>query len=125
MARRGFDQGDLVMATLRHFRPRIVSEEGSSCGVVVVLDVQVLVEVVVDTVLLVEVATSCRFRSWQSLQGKPFRVCALGLSPLPLGFLGLLALPLGLLDLPALPRGLLLGLPAQALGLLRHASCRW
>ena len=45
MARRGFGQGDLVMATLRHFRPRIVSEEGSSRGVVVVLDVQVLVEV--------------------------------------------------------------------------------
>ena len=84
--------------------------------------------------------------AWQSLQGKPFRVvvldvqvlvevatsppvplvlCALGLSPLPLGLLGLPALPLGLLDLPALPRGLLLGLPAQALGLLRHASCRW
>ena len=111
MARRGFDQGDLVMATLRHFRPRIVSEEGSSCGVVVVLDVQVLVEVVVDTVLLVEVVEVNR---------NP-----LGLSPLPLGFLDLPALPLGLLDLPALPRGLLLGLPAQALGLLRHASCRW
>ena len=29
VARRGFDQGDMVMATLRHFRPRIVSEEGS------------------------------------------------------------------------------------------------
>ena len=91
MARRGFDQGDLVMATLRHFRPRIVSEEGSSCGAVVV----------VDTVLLVEVV---------EVKRNP-----LGLSPLPLG----------LLDLPALPRGLLLGLPAQALGLLRHASCRW
>ena len=56
MARRGFDQGDLVMATLRHFRPRIVSEEGSLCGVVVVLDVQVLVEV----------ATPPRFRSWST-----------------------------------------------------------
>ena len=29
MPPRGFGQGDLVMATLRHFRPRIVSEEGS------------------------------------------------------------------------------------------------
>ena len=66
VARRCFYQGDVAMATLRHFKPRIVSEEGSSCGVVVVLDVQVLVEVVVDTVLLVEVATSCRFRSWSA-----------------------------------------------------------
>ena len=29
MPPRGFDQGDLVMATLRYFRPRIVPEEGS------------------------------------------------------------------------------------------------
>ena len=72
MPPRGFDQGDLVMATLRYFRPRIVSEEGSSCGVVVVLDVQVLVEVAVA-------------------------VCALGLFPLPLGLLDLPALPRGLL----------------------------
>ena len=62
MARRGFDQGDLVMATLRHFRPRIVSEEGSSCGAVVV----VVVVVVLDVQVLVEVATSPRFRSWSA-----------------------------------------------------------
>ena len=61
MARRGFDQGDLVMATLRHFRPRIVSEEGSLCGVVVVV-----VVVVLDVQVLVEVATSSRFRSWSA-----------------------------------------------------------
>ena len=30
---RGLDQGDLVIAMLRYFRPRIVSEEGScACG---------------------------------------------------------------------------------------------
>ena len=105
MARRGFDQGDLVMATLRHSRPRIVSEEGSSCGAVVVC------------------GGRCCARRPSACGGGdvlpvPLVVCALGLSPLPLGFLGLLALSLGLLDLPALPRGLLLGLPAQALSLL-------
>ena len=32
MPPRGFDQGDLVMAMLRYFRPRVVSEEGSRDG---------------------------------------------------------------------------------------------
>ena len=40
MPPRGFDQGDLVMATLRYFSPRIVSEEGPCvCGGILVLGV--------------------------------------------------------------------------------------
>ena len=46
MPRRGHHQVALVKATPSHFRPHIVSEEGSRVrAVVVVLDVQVLVEV--------------------------------------------------------------------------------
>ena len=118
MARRGFDQGDLVMATLRHFRPRIVSEEGSSCGAMVV----VVVVVVLDVQVLVEVATSPRFRSWSAPSASLRFRSASSVSRIP-------ALPLGLLDLPALPRGLLLGRPLRrrsaSSASLRHVSCRW
>ena len=42
MPPRGFDQGDLVMATLRYFRPRIVSEEGSCVWVLGLLGLPAL-----------------------------------------------------------------------------------
>ena len=80
------------------------------CGAVVV----VVVVVVLDVQVLVEVATSSRFRSWpapslslrfRSASSTSLRFRAVSSSASLL-----------------LPRRLLLGLPAQALGLLRHAS---
>ena len=107
MPPRGFDQGDLVMATLRYFRPRIVPEEGSSCGTVVVVVVVVVADVQVHVGGVLPGSLVGRARGF--LLSPRGSVSALVLPSQALGLLGLPSQALGLLGLPALPRGLLLG----------------